>query len=128
MAWYDQQTEWSEGHSYDDPAVSSHRLRAWFLEMIEIFPAMNGPYASDKIDDPRVTDYSVGKDVIYACFAWSQVDPAFKATATLAKKHGVGFFDVSADDGAIIFPGEFDSFAKLSAATEQPKKPWWRFW
>jgi hypothetical protein len=122
MAWYEEQTEWSEPHGYDDPKVSSPSLRAWFMEMIETFPAMNGPHASDDFDDARVTDYSVGKDVIYACFAWSQVDPAFQAMATLAKKHGVGFFDVSADEDAIVFPGEFDTFAKLSSTAESLKK------
>jgi hypothetical protein len=96
--------------------------------MIEAFPAMNGPHASDDIDNERLTDYSVGKDVIYACFSWSQVDLAFQHMATLAKKCGVGFFDVSADDGAIVFPGEFDGFAKFVASAGQSKKPWWRFW
>lgn len=108
MAWYDRQTEWSEDHSYDNPSVSSPKLRAWFLDMLETFPAMNGPYASGNFDDPKVTDYSVGRDVIYAAFAWSQAELAFKAMVTLASKHGVGFFDVSADDGAVIFPGDFD--------------------
>ena len=115
LSWYDEQTQWAEGHGYDDPAVSSPLLRAWFLEMIESFPAMNGPYASGDIDDPKVTDYSVGKDVIYVAFAWSQVDPAFKTMAAVAKKHGLGFYDVSAEDGAIVFPGEFGNFSKLSA-------------
>lgn len=128
MLWYEQQTGWSEGHSYDDPKVTSPSLRAWFMAMIAVFPAMNGPYASDDVDNPKVTDYSVGKDVIYAAFAWSQVEPAFKAMASLAKEHNVGFFDVSADDGAIVFPGEYESFAKLAAVTAQVKKPWWRVW
>ena len=120
MAWYGQQTEWSESHGYDDPTVSSALLRAWFKEMIEAFPAMNGPHASDDDDDnEQLTDYSVGKDVIYAAFSWSQVDPAFQHMATLAKKHGVGFFDVSADDGAIVFPGDFDGFTKLVEAASQ---------
>lgn len=127
MAWYALQTQWSEDHCYDDPKVSSAQLRSWFMEIIETYPAMNGPFASDDIDNEKLTDYSVGKDVIYACFAWSQMEPSFKAMATLAKKHGVGFFDVSADDGAIVFPGEFDSLAKLSTAGQR-KKPWWQFW
>jgi len=128
MLWYKQQTQWSEGHGYNDPKVSSKPLRAWFMEMIETFPAMNGPYASDDVDNEKVTDYSIGKDVIYAAFAWSLLDPAFKSMAALAKKHNVGFFDVSADEGAIVFPGEFDKFTKLSVATDQGKKSWWRIW
>lgn len=128
MLWYEQQTQWSEGHDYNDPKVTSPLLRSWFMEMIKSFPAMNGPYASDDVDNSRVTDYSIGKDVIYACFAWSLVDSAFTTMASLARTHGVGFFDVSADDGAIVYPGEFDSFSKLARATSQTKKPWWRVW
>ena len=128
MLWYKQQTQWSEVHGYDDPKVSSQPLRTWFMEMIESFPPMNGPYASDDVDNPKVTDYSVGKDIIYAAFAWSQADSAFASMASIAKKHNVGFFDVSADEGAIVFPSEFESFTKLAAATGQTRRPWWRIW
>ncbi len=51
LNWYDEQTQWSEPHGYDDPAVSTPRLRAWFLEMIKQFPPMNGPYATDDLPD-----------------------------------------------------------------------------
>jgi hypothetical protein len=128
LLWYQQQTQWSEGHGYDDPKVSSQPLRAWFMEMIESFPAMNGPYASDDVDNPELTDYSVGKDVVYAAFAWSQADSAFASMVSIAKKHNVGFFDVSADEGAIVIPSKFESSTKLSAATDKTGRPWWRIW
>jgi len=108
MDWFDQQTQWAEPHGYNDPNVTSPPLRAWFLEMIESFPAMNGPYAADDIDDSKVTDYCIGKQVIYAAFAWSQAESAFLTMATLANKHGVGLYDVSSSEGAILFPGEFE--------------------
>ncbi len=56
MEWYAQQTEWTEDHSYQDQAVTTEKLQAWFREMIEHFPPMNGPLASDDVDDPTVTD------------------------------------------------------------------------
>ncbi|VVE36385.1 hypothetical protein PIN31009_03890 [Pandoraea iniqua] len=104
MTWFQGQTAWSEAHSYDDPVVSSPALQAWFLEMVQHFPAMNGPYASDDVDDPKVTDYCVGQVVIYSAFAWSCAEEAYGAMKRLADKHSVGFFDVSADQGEIIFP------------------------
>jgi len=102
------QTEWSEGHSYDDPARSSAPLRGWFLEMIGSFPAMNGPFApaGDPIDDEYVTDYSVGTSVMYAAFAWSVAQKARARVLELAKKHGVGFFDASSADGYTWRPGD----------------------
>lgn len=101
MKWYQQQTQWLEGHDYDDPTVSDSRLQAWFLDMIIFFPQMNGPFADEEadIDDARLTDYSIGQEVIYAAFAWSVAADARHLVVALAEKHKVGFFDVS-DDAA----------------------------
>lgn len=40
----------------------------------------------------------------YVAFSWSMQDKAFNLMKQLAKKHDVGFFDVSADNGDIIMP------------------------
>jgi hypothetical protein len=106
LTWYRKQTEWAEDHDYNDPAVCTPHLRAFFEELISSFPPMNGPYASDDIDDDTVTDYSVGRSVIYAAFAWSQQERARAAMVALAQKHEVGFFDVSATDGDVVYPPE----------------------
>jgi hypothetical protein len=97
VAWYRHQTTWSEPHGYDDPQVSTPALRAWFEEMIKAFPPMNGPLASADAGDPMTTDYSVGRTLIYAAFAWSVAAQAHEAMRRLAEVHGVGFFDVSGD-------------------------------
>ena len=61
---------------------------------------MNGPYASDdNIDNPQLTDYSIGKVVIHAAFDWSCSEDAHKVVRNLACKHGIGFFDVSTGGG-----------------------------
>ncbi len=106
MVWYDEQTEWEEKHSYDNPKVSTPALRAWFLEMIQAYPQMNGPFSSDDLpqDEASVTDYSVGRSVIYAAFAWSKAAQAYQAMFSLAAKHGVGFFDVSSDHAEVWLP------------------------
>lgn len=127
MEWYQEQTKWAEGHSYNDPAVSSPALQAWFNEMITVFPAMNGPCASEDEDqdedkdNPKVTDHCIGKTVIYSAFAWSCAEEAHSTMKALAEKHKVGFFDVSADNGEILFPGP-------SPVAAAPKKPWWKVW
>jgi hypothetical protein len=115
MEWYNKQTEWKENHGYDDPAVTSIDLRNWFMEIIKIFPQMNGPFAfgddefENMEDESYVTDYSVGKNVIYAAFAWSLAEEAYKTVKGLAKKYNVGFFDVSSNNGEILFPDEIKS-------------------
>ncbi|GAB5398905.1 MAG: hypothetical protein Aureis2KO_04900 [Aureisphaera sp.] len=113
MDWFDNQSEWKEQHSYDDPKVSSEEMRNWFFEMIQTFPAMNGPYAHDDIDNPKLTDYSTGKDVIYAAFSWSEAENAYPKMLELAKKHKVGFFDVSSNNGNIFFPDSDNGFGKI---------------
>jgi hypothetical protein len=104
MNWFDEQTKWAEGHSYNDPAVTSVDLKGWFMEMIKTFPALNGPYAVDEYEDDSVTDYCIGKDVIYVAFAWSVAEKAYPKMKEVAERHSVGFFDVSADNGEILFP------------------------
>lgn len=120
MVWYAQQIKWSEDHNYQDHTVASVALQNWFKEMIEYFPPMNGPLAPDDVDDPKVTDHCIGKNVIYSAFAWSVADDAYPAMRDLAIKHSVGFFDVSADNGEILFP--------VAAPNEKMHKPWWKLW
>lgn len=131
MDWYGKQTEWSESHNYDDPKVSSSKLHVWFIEMIKAFPAMNGPFASDDYDNDNVSDYSIGKDVIYVAFAWSVAEQAYKTMIDLAEKVGVGFFDVSSDNGGIYFPvdGKLVPIDNPSNNNKSTKtKPWWKIW
>lgn len=93
LSWWEETSEWSENHSYDDPKVSTPELQAWFLEMIKSYPAMNGPFSSEEFpeDDSAVTDYSVGKEAIYAAFAWSKAEAAYEQVFSLAAKHQLGF-------------------------------------
>lgn len=106
LVWYDKESEWSEEHGYDDPAVTSPALRNWYEEMIKTFPNMDSPDAEVEDDDAEahLTEYGIGHNVIYAAFAWSVAEEAYEKVKALAQKHGVGFYDVSNDDGDIILP------------------------
>ena len=106
MAWYEEQTKWAEGHSYDDPAVSTASLRAWFLDITQSFPPLNGPLSKDDLpeDEASPTDYSVGKSAIYCAFASSKAKLAYDISFKLAQKHGVGFFDVSSGNEEVWLP------------------------
>ena len=126
MNWYQNQTKWSEDHSYDDPANTSENLKNWFMEMKDILPAMNGPFASDNIDDDNVTDYCIGKDVIYAAFSWLRTKLAYNKTIELAAKHQVGFFDTSGN-GDILIPDENGKLLPIEGIDKR-NKAWWKFW
>jgi hypothetical protein len=102
LDWYRFQTQWLE-----DPATMTAGLSAWLAEMHRHFPNMNGPRACDIANDegnPPVTDYSIGRAVIYACFSWTEAQSAYSLVRALAVKHRVGFFNVSAENGEIWFP------------------------
>ncbi|HXY33221.1 MAG TPA: hypothetical protein VEI07_03275 [Planctomycetaceae bacterium] len=101
MKWFEQEMRRAESY---DPGVLTPKLRAWFHEMIDSFPPMNGPLASDDVDDPNLTEYGLGRMVIYASFAWSRAEAAFERVTKLATKHRVGFYDVSSGAGDIWVP------------------------
>ena len=122
LAWYSKQCEWSEDHSYDDHAITSESLNKWFQDIIKFYPPMNGPLASEDLDDDTVTDYSIGRNVIYAAFAWSEAQGAIKKTVDLAMKHNIGFFNVSGDGEIFRVDSEGDY------AWVNDPKPWWKFW
>ena len=118
LHWFNQQTEWGEEHGYNNPDVCSPALRAWFDEMRQTYPPMNGPFASDDYDNPKLSDYSVGRTMICASFAWSQAEDAYALMFSLARKHRVGFYYTSADDGEVWMPvanGEYECVHGTSA-------------
>ena len=133
MRWYSNQVESNVDGDYDDPAVTSEELRNWYMEMIETFPPMSGPYMNEDDDSPNVTEYNMRNDSIYMSFAWSVADEALRTVLKLAEKHGVGFFNVSDDKGGILFPenGKLISikeFHKIQSGADSNKesKPWWK--
>ena len=128
MDWYRQQTKWGEGHRYDNPDVTTPELRAWFHDMITRYPMMNGPYASEE-DSSKVTDYSIGRSVIYAAFAWSEAEQAREITFDLARKHRVGFFDVSVGNGGVWMPTADGQYSCIHGqGAQKGDKRWWEFW
>lgn len=138
-AWYRPQTEWTEDHGYNDPAVPSASLRSWYETITGDFPNLNGEGVSDDEVGIRHTDYSLGSNAIYAAFAWSQAEEAYDLVRSLAVEHSVGFYDVSGGDGdgEIYFPGDSlrgpsggrwrevsASFRNEHPNSEVPKRRW----
>jgi hypothetical protein len=106
LDWYFEQTKWNEGHSYGDPAITSNRLRDWFVDISNMFPPLNGVFSKEELpdDEASATDYSIGKQIIYAAFAWSKSDSAYQTVFDLAAKHNLGFFNVSSDLEEVWLP------------------------
>lgn len=129
LAWYDSQTHWTEPHSYNDPAITTPALRSWLLEMEQTFPDMNGPNATDDHTSEYETDYSIGREIIYAAFSWSLTGEANETARWLAQKHQVGFWDPSFE-GPILLPedGELRPMQEVDKPHPGLKRPWWKWW
>ena len=105
MKWYFALTKWNDG-PYSDPGLTSARLRAWVQEMQRTFPDMNTPQAEIHLqeDDGVLAEYTIGRQFVYAGFAWSKAIAAAGEAERLAKVHGLGFFDVSSDGEEVWLP------------------------
>jgi hypothetical protein len=108
--WWDKQAEWSEDHTYDDVAVTTPALASFYAELIQTFPPLNGPDAptdqqleADAELDARISDYSIGRTLVYGAFSWSQAAQSQELFLDLAAKHGVAVALVS-DDSSIVRP------------------------
>jgi hypothetical protein len=119
MEWCVNLTKWNDGR-YDDPARTSARLRAWVQEMRRMFPDMNTPEAEIHLqdDDGVLADYTIGRQFVYAGFAWSKAVAAAGEAERLAKLHGVGFFDVSSNGEEVWLPA--NGTLKLAHQKKRP--------
>lgn len=111
--WYAEQTQWAEDHPYDDPKVCQNPALAAFMQDItQDFPAMNGVLASPEIiqllldteQDAQLTNYSIGKYMVYCCFAWSQAKAAHTQVMQLAARHALGFYNPSSAPNEVFIP------------------------
>jgi hypothetical protein len=102
-AWFDEQLQSGE----DNPANSSVCLQTWYEAMLSEWPNMQ-EIDDDQVDNPQVAGYSCASHSIYIDFRWTVAELAYEATRSNAVKCGVGFYDVSGDDGdgEIYFPGD----------------------
>ena len=111
LQWWDAHDWSSEPHPHNDPAVTTPRLRAWFMDMIERFPALSGPHAGSR--DQRTADYCIGCYLIYVAISFDK-QATHERAYELAGKHQLGFFEASSPDGEIWLPGVGDGLVLAS--------------
>jgi hypothetical protein len=104
-AWYKALMDWSDGETVFELSATSAKLQTWYHAMIVDWPDMQ-QVSDDDIDNPRVTGYSFTEHAIYLDFRWSEAEAAYDAVRKSAVEQGVGFYDVSGDEGEgeIYFP------------------------
>lgn len=103
LDWYEAQTEWTEEHDYDDPAVAGPALQAFYADLAAAFPPL--PADAAPAGDATGTDYTIGRALIYMSFLdWDRIDAAHETVFALAARHELGFFDVSSDLAEVWLP------------------------
>jgi hypothetical protein len=120
LQWWNAQAEWSEPHPYNDPALTTPSLRAWFMEMIERFPALSGPRAASR--DERTASYCIGYHLIYVAISFDK-QATHERAYELAGKHRLGFFEASSPDGEIWLPGGGDELVLASKREHRLQNP-----
>lgn len=119
LDWWDAQGDWSsEPHPHDDPGFTTPRLRAWFMEMIERHPPLNGPYAVSR--HRRAADYCIGRFLIYIAISIDK-QATHERAFELAGKHGLGLYEPSSPKGEIWLPGTGATL--VLASTRAPREP-----
>ncbi len=102
-SWFEETVKWEAELDYDTPQnLINNQLKLFFHALIQEYPPMNGELAPSDEDidnnpdlEVKMTDYSIGTDIIYAAFAWSQSDAAYECFKRLAKKYAIGFYNCS---------------------------------
>jgi hypothetical protein len=103
VLWYRDRTSWNGGFDYSDLANAALALQAWYREMIQTFPPLNGPDRPENMD-LCAADNSIGPDIIYVAFSEGRAADAYETSFRLASRHGVGFFNASGN-AAVWLPG-----------------------
>jgi hypothetical protein len=95
LAWFEEQAEWSEPHSYADAAVTTPALRAFYHELIDTYPPLNGPDAPEFDDHIEFASYSIGYSIVYVGFGWPVATQARELFLNLGTKHKVSICEIS---------------------------------
>ena len=137
--WIDAQTDLDPDLDHDDPAMATPALAAWFHEMRQTLPALNGPFGIDSLPKPPdphdlwVGDYSINRHIIMLSLPWEVANRADDLTRRLAHEHGLGVVDLSRDmirdDQAVWWPQTPETWAAPPRAAASPQElrasPWY---
>ena len=99
LTWYDDVTKWEDEVDYNDYSHTTKPLKDCFLEMKELIPPLNGPFAPivREVENSKypAADYCIAKDAIYVALSYENIEKAKEIAFNLAKKYELAIFDIS---------------------------------
>ena len=96
LAWFAEEMACDEGHAYNDSRVTSEKLRAWYRDMLLVFPSGADEFEENSpgdYEEDSYSGYSIGRHFIYVIFVPAMTETALRTTFDLATKHGLGLFE-----------------------------------
>ena len=109
--WWEQVVaQWDEPGDFSTIDGSTPAIRAFYRDLIRVFPPFNGPDAlSDEgleereVEGLPVADYTIGADYIYISVGWSDANALVKIVGQMAWTQRLAVAYVS-EDGSIFRP------------------------
>ena len=102
--------QWDEPGDFSTIDGSTPAIRAFYRDLIRVFPPFNGPDALSKAElEEReaeglpVADYTIGADYIYISVGWSDANALVKIVGQMAWTQRLAVAYVS-EDGSIFRP------------------------
>ena len=107
---WEQVSRWEEPRDYDTTEGSTPAIRAFYRDLIRVFPPFNGPDALSDVElEEReeqglpVADYTIGADYIYIGVGWSDANALVKIVGQMAWTQRLAVAYVS-EDSSIFRP------------------------
>jgi hypothetical protein len=130
LAWFEEQMECDEGHAYNDSRETSERLRAWYRDMLLVFPSGADEFEENspgEYEEDCYSGYSIGRQFVYVIFVPRMAESARRTAFDLAAKHGLGLFEPSSE-GAELWRPEAGKLVLVhrQQAQVQEEPSWWQ--
>ena len=109
--WWEQVVaQWDEPGDFSTIDGSTPAIRAFYRDLIRVFPPFNGPDALSEeeleereVEGLPVADYTIGADYIYISVGWSDANALVKIVGQMAWTQRLAVAYVS-EDGSIFRP------------------------
>lgn len=101
-------------YDYDqpNPPIPEPKPKRFLSKILGLKTNSSSPPVA--FNEALVSDYCIAGNAIYITFSWSVADHAYNRVLNTALTTGVGFFNVSADEGEILHdPDQFEDFMGL---------------
>ena len=131
LAWFAEQMACNEDHAYNDSRETSEKLRAWYRDMLLLFPSGADEFEENSpgdYDEEHYSGYSIGRQLVYVIFVPLMAESSFRSAVELAAKHGLGLFEPTSVGVKLWWPeaGKLVLIHQQQAQVQEAPRLWQR--